>query len=165
MGTGAVVLAGLVLTLVAPKAAHAIAATAVLVENAAANPAIAQDVSKLASQNILLWNASGEIIPHSSASLYQIFPNGTTAGSAFVVPAGQTFLATTVDYSPYGVGTIATTIGPEFVTLNAATYTTVQYQFPSGIVFPAGSSVGINNYGISAEALEYVFVHGYLTSN
>jgi hypothetical protein len=37
-GTGALVLAGLVLSLLAPKAAHAIAATMVLVENTAATP-------------------------------------------------------------------------------------------------------------------------------
>lgn len=44
MGTGAVVLAGLVLTLVAPKAAHAIAATLVQVTNTSSNPVINQDV-------------------------------------------------------------------------------------------------------------------------
>jgi len=44
MGTGAVVLAGLVLTLVAPRAAHAIAATAVLVENTRSSPVPNQDV-------------------------------------------------------------------------------------------------------------------------
>ena len=37
-GTGALVLAGLVLSLLAPKAAHAIAATMVLVENTATSP-------------------------------------------------------------------------------------------------------------------------------
>jgi hypothetical protein len=44
MGTGAVVLAGLVLTLVAPKAAHAIAATAVLVENTTSSPVPTQPI-------------------------------------------------------------------------------------------------------------------------
>jgi hypothetical protein len=38
MGTGAVVLAGLILTLLAPKAAHAIVATAVSVVNTSSNP-------------------------------------------------------------------------------------------------------------------------------
>jgi hypothetical protein len=44
MGTGAVVMAGLVLMLVAPKAAHAIAATAVQVENTRSSPVPNQDV-------------------------------------------------------------------------------------------------------------------------
>jgi hypothetical protein len=43
-GTGAVVLVGSILALLAPKAAHAIAATAVQVTNTAANPVIVQDV-------------------------------------------------------------------------------------------------------------------------
>lgn len=44
IGTGSVVLAGLVLTLVAPKVAHAVAATAVLVMNTTANPVPTQSV-------------------------------------------------------------------------------------------------------------------------
>jgi hypothetical protein len=44
MGTGAVVLAGLILALLAPKAAHAIVAAAVLVTNTAANPVPTQSI-------------------------------------------------------------------------------------------------------------------------
>jgi hypothetical protein len=44
MGAGGVLLAGLTLTLLAPKAAHAIAATAVQVENTSANPAVTQGI-------------------------------------------------------------------------------------------------------------------------
>jgi hypothetical protein len=43
-GTGAVVLAGLILALLAPRAAHAIAATAVQVENTRSTPVPNQDV-------------------------------------------------------------------------------------------------------------------------
>jgi hypothetical protein len=43
-GTGAVVLAGLILALLAPKAAHAIAATAVQVENTIASPVPTQAI-------------------------------------------------------------------------------------------------------------------------
>ncbi|MGA3188679.1 MAG: hypothetical protein ABSF22_16360 [Bryobacteraceae bacterium] len=43
-GTGAVVLAGLILALLAPKAAHAIAATAVQVENTVASPVVSQSI-------------------------------------------------------------------------------------------------------------------------
>jgi hypothetical protein len=46
MGTGAVVVAGLILTLLAPKAAHAIVATAVSVVNTTANPASVLDADK-----------------------------------------------------------------------------------------------------------------------
>jgi len=44
MGTGSVVLAGLLLTLLAPKAAHAVAATLVQVENTRSTPVPNQDV-------------------------------------------------------------------------------------------------------------------------
>jgi hypothetical protein len=46
MGTGAVVLAALILTLLAPRAAHAIVATAVSVVNTTANPASVLDADK-----------------------------------------------------------------------------------------------------------------------
>lgn len=43
-GIGAVVLAGLILALLAPKAAHAIVATAVQVENTVASPVVSQSI-------------------------------------------------------------------------------------------------------------------------
>lgn len=44
MGTGAVVLAGLILALLAPRAAHAVVATAVQVENTIASPVVSQSI-------------------------------------------------------------------------------------------------------------------------
>jgi hypothetical protein len=164
-GAGSAAVAVLALTLVVPRAAHAIVATLVNVVNTAAAPAVTQDVSKLASQNVLLWNASGDIVPHSAAALYQI-SNGVTAPSAFVVPAGQSFVVTTVDFTPASSAAIYVGIGAEELVLQqSGTTATVQYQFPSGIVFPAGSTVGISDYGLSPAAIVYVYVHGYLTSN
>jgi hypothetical protein len=46
MGTGSVVLAGLILTLVAPKAVHAVVATAVQVMNTSATPVPNRDVDE-----------------------------------------------------------------------------------------------------------------------
>jgi hypothetical protein len=54
MGTGGVVLAGLILALLIPKAAHAIAATAVQVVNTSAAPAITADTTMQASQIVNL---------------------------------------------------------------------------------------------------------------
>jgi len=62
MGTGAVVLAGLLLTLVAPRAAHAIAATAVLVQNTSSNPAIVSsmdDPGRIAYQSVAAFAGPG----------------------------------------------------------------------------------------------------------
>jgi hypothetical protein len=44
IGTGSVVLAGFILTLLAPKALHAVVATLVLVANTSSNPAIVSDM-------------------------------------------------------------------------------------------------------------------------
>lgn len=75
-GTGAVLLAGLVFTLLAPKAAHAIAATLVQVTNTSANPVPNKDVDQ-----------QGRL-------LYQYYSNCTsTNGTCTItypaVPAGQ----------------------------------------------------------------------------
>ena len=58
MGTGGVVLAGLVLALLAPRAVHAVVATAVQVVNTSASPAITQDTSRQASQIVTVSCAS-----------------------------------------------------------------------------------------------------------
>ena len=102
----AAALAAVALLLAAPRAAHAIAAALVQVTNTAASPAIAQDVAKLASQNVLLISnpssSSGypnpnPILTSGNGVLHQMFPNGTYSASPFVVPAGQNLVVTTVD--------------------------------------------------------------------
>jgi hypothetical protein len=71
-----------------------------------------------------------------------------------------------VDFTPASSAAIYVGIGAEELVLQqSGTTATVQYQFPSGIVFPAGSTVGISDYGLSPAAIVYVYVHGYLTSN
>src|ERR1700679_1864656 len=54
MGTGGVILAGLVLALLAPKAIHAVVATAVQVVNTSASPAITADASRQAAQIVTI---------------------------------------------------------------------------------------------------------------
>jgi hypothetical protein len=166
IGAGSVAAAALALTLFVPKTAHAVAAAFVQVVNTAASPAIAQDVSKLASENVLLWNSGNTINPHSAQFLSQVLANGSTAPSAFVVPAGESLVITSVDITPSGSGSspIFIGIGLEEVVIPDTPYTN-QLRFQNGIVVPAGSGVNISDYGISADGLWYVYVHGYLTSN
>ena len=47
----------------------------------------------------------------------------------------------------------------------AATASATQFQFPNGLVFPAGESVTFYNFGDSLGGNVTVTVHGYLTSN
>jgi hypothetical protein len=80
MGTGAVVLAGLILTLALPKAAHAIVATAVNVVNTTANPVPNLDTEKLAR------------IPYESTAIGSNCPAPGQVGACFFsfspVPGG-----------------------------------------------------------------------------
>jgi len=54
MGIGAVALAGMALSLIAPKAVHASVATLVEIVNTSVNPVAISDVVKSAAQNVEL---------------------------------------------------------------------------------------------------------------
>jgi hypothetical protein len=90
MGTGAVVLAGLVLTLVAPKAAHAIAATAVQVENTRSSPVPNQDVD-IPARHVFTATCSS-----TGLASCELFP--------FSVPANNEFVIQNVSMSYYSGG-------------------------------------------------------------
>jgi len=168
---GAVAIATGILMLAAPRAARALAATLVQVTNTAANPAIAQGVEKLASQNVLLVSSAGLVLPHGSVVLQQMFPNGTVDASPFVVPAGQTLVVTTIDLLPIDgisgtdlvgiANTVSGVIREEFA---VQCILSTQLQFPNGLGFPAGESVSVDNFGLSTSGMVFT-VHGYLTSN
>ena len=73
-------------------------------------------------------------------------------------------MVTGVEYTAYG-GQVFTNIGSESIILSSPPFSSVQYLFPSGIVFPQGSSVMISNFVSSSGTIEFAYVHGYLTSN
>lgn len=87
MGSGAVALAALVLTLSLPKAAHAIAATAVQVMNTSSTPAITEGVSKLASQSVGLLCYAG----------YPCYSRSAPCCSTYQVPAGHNLVITDLE--------------------------------------------------------------------
>jgi hypothetical protein len=82
-GAGAVVLAGLILALLAPKAAHAIVATAVQVENTVASPVVSQSILPGAP-----FSTSCVTATRSEMNL------GTSCTLSPATPAGYTFHAT-----------------------------------------------------------------------
>lgn len=86
MGTGAVVLAGLTLGLLTPKAAHALAAAAVLVENTTSSPVPNQDVDQ-PGRHAFIQSCSA-----SSSTGCNMVP-AIPAGNVFVV---QTLTATQI---------------------------------------------------------------------
>jgi len=147
--------------------------SALQVGNTAANPAVTQDVTKFAAQSIELVWPNGFIAPSTPVSMYQMSPDGTTSGTPFVVPAGQKFVLTTLDVLPNGnnSGNIAVGIFNNAFTgavreeFNVPDTYTTQFQFPRGIVFSAGSTVGFINFGVSHDYVWSPTMYGYLTAN
>ena len=174
---GSVVLAAGALTLAVPRAAHAIAATLVLVTNTTANPAITESVSKQAAQLVTL---NTNLQPFSSSGLFQIGP-GLNAVTAYTVPAGQSLVITGVDLLPGSFRGCAT--GQFIFVLSGNSPVTNQivwevtapnighFEYPSGIVFGPGSSPAIDlsftspSSGTCVNDSANVNLFGYLTSN
>jgi hypothetical protein len=161
MGWGAIALAVSLLILAAPKAAHAIVATLVQVANTSANPAITQDVSKLASQNVQIYcNAA---FP-ATVACTQILPDGSSTGAPYVVPTGQRLIITTVQLMAFGadnpelfVGQGETARGVWILTAAGS----FQFQYPSGIVFASERTLLFTGGAHSGPA----YFNGYLVSN
>jgi hypothetical protein len=164
-GTGAVVLAGLILALLVPKAAHAIAATLVQVANTAANPAITQSTKTQAAQLVELVSVANG---GNSNSFSQVTVTGYQLGS-YSVPPTQNLVVTSADITP-SPGCGATTA----VYLNQASYfrgywvvsglATTHLAFPSGIALAPASTLSFQNVS-SAGCSAYVDLQGYLTAN
>jgi hypothetical protein len=74
-GTGAVVLAGLILALLAPKAAHAVAATAVQIVNTSGDPAVTQGILP-GQQFVQMCEIGGGATPTPGCNLTPAVPSG-----------------------------------------------------------------------------------------
>jgi hypothetical protein len=168
---GGMLLIGMTLPWVAPKAVHAsVAAMAELVQitNTAENPAVTRDISKEASQIVHLTTlGKANVSAATMTQLYQYIPGGTF-GPPYVVPAGKSLVITSVEASVFTAGNNYlnlydnTTIGQrEYWYLPNAGMT--QLLFPSGFVYPAGSSVYVYIGGQTTTQMA-VDLHGYLTT-
>jgi hypothetical protein len=171
MGTGGVVLAGLVLALLAPKALRAIAATAVQVVNTTAAPAITQDTSKMALQTVNLTCGV-----YSSYVLYPCWLGiNINAGPVYTVPSGQSLVITSIIHTPPqpapsgpvqlfvgygGPSAIGTSTG---ITLTASPSISTQFSLSSGIVVPAGQAPAVFVSG--GDSFASIYLAGYVTSN
>jgi len=163
-GLGAIALAVSLLILVAPKAANAVVVTLVQVANTTANPAITQDVSKLASQNVQLWCVGG-------ARCVQLVPDGETPGfvTFYTVPVGSSLVITTVQINTTG-SVSAQLSQPNAGGLDRGLWIlsaggSFQFQYPSGIVFSTGSTLAFNGPGGSFTPFTAAYLTGYIVSN
>ena len=165
---GGVLLVGLTLPSVAPKAVHAAVAALVEVTNTTDSPAITRDISKEASQIVHLTTlGKANVNAATMTQLHEYIPGGTF-GPPYVVPAGKSLVITSLEASVITAGDNYlnlydnTTIGQrEYWYLPNVGMT--QLQFPSGFVYPAGSSVYVYIGGQTTTQM-VVDVHGYLTS-
>jgi hypothetical protein len=160
-----------VLLVMTPRAAHAVAAALVQVTNTIQNPVVTTDASKAASQLILLQEPGGSPIPAGQIIGLNLFsPTQGQSTTPYVVPAGQNLVVTGIDFNTYGASPnnfIYLRIPIGFGLNSPQTFTittpgTHQFSFASGIVYPAGTSVSIHN--VSGNDLDAT-VHGYLTAN
>jgi hypothetical protein len=167
ISVAAIVTAAVLLSLASPKTVHALGEQLVNVENTATHPAIVQEVPHVASRIITLV---GSVVSSAYGQpLEQLAPNGTIqADVPFSAPAGQSFVITSVEISPWtnsstwvniqGTNNVAVVTGWYGGWTVAGTVTTV-FQFPSGVVVGSGSYLYV-----SGNLASSVILHGYLTA-
>jgi hypothetical protein len=163
-----------ILGILSPRAAHAVTAALVQVVNTTANPVVTVATNSAAADQILLGTPSGATLSPGS-SVVAMNENTTVGGlsnSAYVVPAGQSVVVTGMDITAYtkgGAYIILRSLSNGFNGMEpiyVANPGTQLAQFSSGIVFPSGSSVYVqNSNGLGTTGSADVSVHGYLTAN
>jgi hypothetical protein len=162
MGTGAVVLAGLILALLAPKAAHAIVATAVQVENTVASPVVSQSILPGVpfSTNC---TATGGAIGGVGCQLVPPVPAGYTFHATYFFWRTDYLVATKV---PDALDVSYFSNGHEvegFDIAAPATFFTIAAH-PVDWYVDSGSSISVFGSGTNAQLNEVeVTVSGYLT--
>jgi hypothetical protein len=167
MAVGAVVLAAILLSVMAPKAVHAVTATMVEVVNTTTEPVPTADVNKSVAHNV-------NVFCNSSTGLCLLVPPSgiVDKSKSWTVPSGMNFVVTDIELATDGTGSVITTFfelkwtppggdlveeGWEVLDNGATT----EYQFQNGPVILAGSTVG----GIFGTGLNYAAIRGYLTPN
>ena len=147
------------LALATPRAAHAVAAALVQVTNTTANPVV----------NLGLNHQASQIIDVSCVTYQTTIIPCTANGSQYAVPAGQSFVITSIDLVQFSA------CNPAFFSLWVDSFeqtqlrlfvlngqTSVHYSYPAGIVIPSGAGVGAQSQGGSCN--EGVHINGYLTA-
>lgn len=174
---GAAIGAVLIVALLAPKAAHAISAALVQVTNTLSNPVISLANHKAASQLVQLADPAGFAITPSlkPTQLAQYNTSTSDTGSTpYVVPAGQSLVITDLDFDIYNgsgdTGVLVsngnsppTAFGEYYERFDFYNVTDgVQHvTLASGMVFPAGATVGV----VVTGNVSYItaVLRGYLT--
>jgi hypothetical protein len=171
-----------ILMLGVPRAAHALAAALVQVANTASNPAVTQGIGNQAAQIVEIecgYLPGGNYLIGCVA----VPPIGLLVAppqySQYTVPGSETLVVTAVDILSFSASSIGSPcVSPAFVQLLtdnqddtsnrkswivASGAGTAHYVYPSGILFPPGTSI----YSIGepeGTCLPTLDLHGYLTA-
>jgi hypothetical protein len=156
---GAFILAAAVLTLAVPRTAHALAVALVQVANTPASPANTQDISKQASQMVQL------VCPAASSGISNCSVD-VSGGPQYIVKDGQSLVINTVEFIPQSAGECQIVFldiahGNPLQPWGFTGPNNVQFQYPSGIVLPAGTEPGFLDGNQNVLAI----MNGYLTYN
>jgi hypothetical protein len=156
---GGVAITSLLLTLLAPPAAHAIVATLVQVANTTANPVPTIDASKTAANIVNLTCNAG------SGFCYQIPTTGVTAATPYTVPIGMNLVITRIDATNNHTGSTIIALfnstsvieDAEFIVPSMSTFVD---DLGSGVVESASAMVTAT----SSEPIgQFLYLRGYLT--
>jgi hypothetical protein len=179
---GTIVAAGLI-TLMTPKAVHAVAAALVQVTNTASNPVVTQSIGQQAAQSIDL-----DCVPSDSpgnGSCY-VVTNGFRGSTPYVVPANQSLVITAVDVYTFVADNeavngepacnagredaVSTSGGSPLVWEIVNNTSPTHFTYPSGVVFgPSSPLTSASKYyiaGLTAECGgDQILLYGYLTAS
>ncbi len=168
---GALALLVILLTLAAPKQAHALVTTWVTVVNAIGNPVITQDTPHMASQLVTLFAQirAGQFPPGST--FYQIDGSANESGTAYTLPQGRSLVITTVEFYPQALAdaplyfALSNAVQGYYQYWKVTSDTSTSFQYPSGIAL-SGAIPLINIMSPQPPSASfYVYLHGYLTTN
>ncbi len=171
--TGALALMAVLLTLVAPKQAHAVVTTWVTVVNAIGNPVVTQDTPHMASQLVTLvapvsQNSQGQ----TGNYFYQTDAYANISNMPYQVPPAQNLVITSVEFDPLALADAPVYFGLLLIGQNdyqnwkVNSDNSTSFQYPSGIVLGATVTPAIAiRFPYPPSASFWVFLHGYLTAS
>jgi hypothetical protein len=163
-----------ILTLAAPRAAHAVAAALVQVTNTSSNPVVTQSTPTMASQLVDLYGQTGYASDPNSpavAPFYPFLPGGDIVTIGYSVPANQALVITSADVLFYDCqnsstpGTAALVVNNDSLSHRfwaASSEATAHFTYPTGFALAPGATLGFEN---NSQCLLAIDMQGYLTSN
>ena len=147
-------------TMFNPRTAHAVVAALVQLSNTRTAPAITLDVSRLASQNVLL-------VCVGTSNCSQILPDGSSPVPTYIVPAGSSLVNATVQINTAGSGSVQMNQANSSGESTRGSWTfaaggSFEFQYPSGIVLSSGSDLFINSF---TSPFKEAILSGYLANS